>query len=226
MTYPVPTEPSLRLVTSDGDTIADSDTLQGLWTVEQYLRFTDRSNRLIEFADQRLEVLPVPTKRHQAIVKYLLFVLSALLDARGGTVFFAPLRLKIRNGNFREPDLMAALDANDPRLQDAYWLGADLVVEVVSEDDPLRDTVTKRAEYAQTGIPEYWVVNPLDETVTVLALKGFGSQYAEGGEDSDGADGPEDAQYREHGIFRRGDMVTSALIEGLVVGVDQVFDAR
>jgi Uma2 family endonuclease len=210
----------LRLVTSDGETIADSDTLQGLWTVEQYLRFTDRSNRLIEFADQRLEVLPVPTKRHQAIVKYLLFVLSAFLDVRGGTVFFAPLRLKIRNGNFREPDLMAALDANDPRLQEAYWLGADLVVEVVSEDDPLRDTVTKRAEYAQTGIPEYWIVNPLDETVTVLTLSDPGSVHAEDGGDS------EAAQYREHGVFRRGDTATSALIEGLVIRVDQVFDVR
>src|SRR5436190_21502291 len=95
--------PTLRLVTSDGDIIADSSTLQGLWTVEQYLRFTDHSNRLIEFTDKRLEVLPMPTKRHQAIVKYLLFVLSAFLDARGGTVFFAPLRLQVREGKFREP---------------------------------------------------------------------------------------------------------------------------
>jgi Uma2 family endonuclease len=197
---------TLRLVTSDGETIADSSTLQGLWTVEQYLRFTDQSNRLIEFTDRRLEVLPMPTKRHQAIVKYLLFVLSAFLDVRGGTVFFAPLRLQIREGKFREPDLMAARDANDPRLQNAYWLGADLVVEVVSEDDPQRDIITKRADYAEGGIPEYWIVNPLDETITVLTLKG--------------------KRYVEHGTFGRGDAATSALLEGLVVGADEVFDAR
>ncbi len=196
----------LRLVTSDGETIADSSTLQGLWTVEQYLRFTDRSNRLIEFTDKRLDVLPMPTKRHQAISKFLLFVLSAFLDPLGGTVFFAPLRLQIREGKFREPDLMAALDANDPRLQNAYWLGADLVVEVVSEDDPQRDTVVKRADYAEGGIPEYWIVNPLDETITVLRLDG--------------------AQYAEHGMFRRGDRATSTLMEGLVVEVNEVFDAR
>jgi Uma2 family endonuclease len=218
----VPAEPSLRLVTSDGETIADSDTLQGLWTVEQYLRFSDQSSRLIEFVDKRLEVLPVPTKRHQAIVKYLLFVLSAFLEPRGGTVFFAPLRLKIRNGNFREPDLMAALDANDPRLQEAYWLGADLVVEVVSDGDPLRDTVTKRDEYAHTGIPEYWIVNPLDETFTVLTLQESGSADS-GGEGVDATPRP---QYREHGVFHRGDMASSVLVEGLVVNVDQVFDAR
>jgi Uma2 family endonuclease len=151
-------------------------------------------------------VLPMPTKRHQAIVKYLLFVLSAFLDVRGGTVFFAPLRLQIREGKFREPDLMAARDANDPRLQNAYWLGADLVVEVVSEDDPQRDTVAKRADYAEGGIPEYWIVNPLDETITVLRLEGV--------------------QYTEHGMFQRGEKATSALLEGLAVGVNEVFDAR
>jgi hypothetical protein len=32
-------------------------------------------------------------------------------------------------------------DANDPRRQNQYWLGADLVVEIVSPDDPERDTV-------------------------------------------------------------------------------------
>ncbi|MDQ6694368.1 MAG: Uma2 family endonuclease [Chloroflexota bacterium] len=196
----------IRLVAPDGEVIGDSAALQGLWTTELYLRLTNNSNRLFEFTDGSLEVLPMPTKRHQAISKFLLFVLSAFLDPRGGTVFYSPLRLRIREGKFREPDLMAARDANDARLQNAYWLGADLVVEVVSEDDPQRDIITKRADYAEGGIPEYWIVNPLDETITVLKLEG--------------------AQYTEHGVFRRGDRARSALMEGLVVGVDGVFDAH
>lgn len=56
---------------------------------------------------------------------------------------------------------MVLRDANDLRRQDAYWTGADLAVEVVSEDDPGRDLITKRLEYAQAGIPEYWIVDPL-----------------------------------------------------------------
>lgn len=197
---------TLHLVTSDGETVGDASVLQGLWTAEQYLRLTDSNNWLIEFTDRRLEVLPMPTKRHQAIVKYLLFVLNAFIDARGGTVFFAPLRLQIREGKFREPDLLLALDANDPRLQNAYWLGADLVIEVVSEDDPERDTVAKRADYAEGQIPEYWIVNPIDETITVLHLDG--------------------EQYSEHGVFRRGEKATSKLLDGLAMDVNEVFEAR
>lgn len=197
---------TLSLVTEDGETIADSSTLQGLWTEEQYLRLTDHSNRLIEFTDKKLEVLPMPTKRHQAISKFLFFLLNAFLDPRGGTVFYSPLRLKIREGKFREPDLLAARDANDPRLQNAYWLGADLVMEIVSEDDPERDTVIKRADYAEGRVPEYWIVNPIDETITVLRLEG--------------------EQYAEHGLFRRRDKATSALLEGFIVDVSEVFEAR
>lgn len=196
----------IRLVAPDGEVIGDSAVLQGLWTTQLYLRLTDYSNRLFEFTDGSLEVLPMPTERHQAISKFLLFVLSAFLDPRGGTVFYSPLRLRIREGKFREPDLLVMLNRNDPRRQDAYWLGADVVMEIVSADNPERDIITKRADYAEGRIPEYWIINPLDETITVLRLEG--------------------AQYIEHGIFRRGDKATSALMEGLVIGVDSVFDAH
>jgi hypothetical protein len=38
---------------------------QGAWTEEQYLRLTDHTNQLVEFTDGVLEVLPMPTDRHQ-----------------------------------------------------------------------------------------------------------------------------------------------------------------
>lgn len=63
-------------------------------------------------------------------------------------------------------------DADNPRRQDVYWTGADLVVEVIGEDDPGRDLVTKRLEYAQAGIPEFWIVDPRDRTIPVLHLVG------------------------------------------------------
>jgi Uma2 family endonuclease len=131
--------------------------------------------------------------------------LLAFVQPRGGKVLYAPLRLRIREGQFREPDLLLVLDANDPRRHNRYWLGADLVVEVVSPDDPERDTRVKRVEYAEAQIPEYWIVNPMDETVTVLTLV--------------------DEAYVEHGVFRRGDQASSLLLDGFALSVDEVFDA-
>ncbi len=197
---------TLRVVNADGVTILDLDAIQGLWTAEQYLQFTNYSRWLIEFTNGKLEVLAMPTRQHQAILGFLYVALLTFLRPRGGAVFFAPLRLQIREGKFREPDLLLLRDTLDPRGQNAYWLGADLVLEVVSADDPERDTVVKRTDYAEGRIPEYWIVHPEEETITVLRL--------------------EQTEYEEHGVFRRGQTATSVLLQGFAVAVSDVLDAR
>jgi len=198
-------QPALRLTWEDDGTVLSLAPLQGHWTEAQYLLLTAQTNRLIEFTDGALEALPMPTDRHQVIVRTLFLALFAFLQPRGGTVLFAPLRLRIRSGKFREPDLLLLRDAADPRRQRDYWLGADLVIEVISPDDPERDTVTKRADYAEARVPEYWLVDPAGETITVLTLAG--------------------TAYVAHGVFRLGEQAASALLAGFSVSVDAVFDA-
>ena len=179
---------------------------QGRWGAEDYFWLTDRTNHLIEFTDGFVEVLPMPPEEHQEIVQFLFLILLAWARPRGGKVHFAPLRVRIRDNKFREPDLILLRDADDPRRGNRYWTGADLALEVVSEDTPARDLVEKVRDYAEGPIPEYWIVNPLDETITVLSLVG--------------------ARYVEHGVFRRGDLASSVVLEGLTVEVGATFDAR
>ena len=178
---------------------------QGSWSDDGYLWLTDHSNRPIEFTDGCIEELPMPTFTHQSVLLLLYDVLRAYLKPRGGVVMVAALRLRIRPGKFREPDLLLLRDRSDRRCQDRYWLGADLVVEVVSPDNPDRDLVEKRADYAEAGIPEYWIIDPRVETIRVLKLRG--------------------AAYVEQGVYRRGDTAMSALLAGFSVEVRAVFDA-
>ncbi len=198
--------PTMQLVLAGEPTAIDLRALQGLWSAAQYLGLTAQTNRLIEFTDGVLEVLPRPTRTHQAISRLLFLLLLPLMQARGGTIFYAPLRLQVRPGKYREPDLLLLLDRTDPRNQEAFWLGADLVIEIVSPDDPSRDTQTKRADYAEAGISEYWIVDPLTATITVLQLK--------------------DRDYKEYGLFRRKEWTTSALLPEFRVAVDAVLDAE
>ncbi len=178
---------------------------QGRWSEDEYLVLTDHRNRLVEFTDGFLEILPMPTDKHQAILGFLYHAFLAFLGPRGGRVRFAPLRLQIRPGKFREPDLLLLLSANDSRRQNRFWLGADLALEVVSDEKPERDLVDKRGDYAESRVPEYWIVNPQIETITVLHLRG-------------------DA-YEEAGIYRRGESATSILLAGFSVSVTEVFEA-
>jgi Uma2 family endonuclease len=178
---------------------------QGTWTEEQYLAMTDHTNRLIEFTDGRLEPLAMPTDRHQAILAFLYEAFAGFLRPRGGKVRFAPLRLQVRPGKFREPDLLLVRLATDPRRQNRFWTGADLALEVVRPDKPSRDLIDKRDDYAEGGVPEYWIVNPEDETIAILTLR--------------------DGSYVEAGTLCRGQSAASAVLEGFAVDVSDVFNA-
>ena len=68
---------------------------------------------------------------------------------------------------------------------------------------PLAEGLRVVSDYAEAGVHEYWIVNPLDETTTVLALAG--------------------GKYREHGVFRPGDRAKSALLAGFEVDVGEMF---
>ena len=198
--------PEMQLLLRGRETDIDIELLQGTWTEEQYLRLTDGTNVPLEFSDGVIEVLPMPTDNHQAVLEFLFLAFRALMQQIGGKARFSPLRIQIRPGKYREPDIMLVLDANDPRRQNRFWLGADLVVEVVSPDKPERDTEVKLQDYAEANIPEYWIVNPAEETITVLTLQG-------------------DA-YATYGVFGRGSVAASVLLEGFAVVVDDVLDAE
>ncbi|MDQ2806580.1 MAG: Uma2 family endonuclease [Chloroflexota bacterium] len=58
-------------------------------------------------------------------------------------------------------------DRNDPRRGNRLWQGADLVVEIVSPDNPERDTQVKRRDYVEHGVFRR------GDTATSVVLPGF-----------------------------------------------------
>ena len=155
--------------------------LQGEWSEHKYLSLD--TNRLVELNCGMLEVLPMPTELHQLIAQFLyrrLFGLEAGAEGVGGPLgltLVAPFRVRLPSGKFRQPDVMFMLRANRARRHNQFWEGADLVIEVVSDDDPDRDLVTKRSEYAQANISEYWIVDPRHRSVAVLTLDAGSNVY-------------------------------------------------
>ena len=178
---------------------------QGCWSDDDYLWLTDHTRRLVELTDGYLEILPMPSRGHQRILAFLYSAFHAFLGPAGGEVLFAPLRLRVRRGKFREPDLLLVRDSRDARSGERFWTGADVVVEVVSPDSPERDLVHKRDDYAEAAIPEYWIVDPGMKTVTILTLEHGG--------------------YVEHGVYDRCARASSPSLAGFGVDVGRLFDA-
>jgi Uma2 family endonuclease len=195
--HPRPPEPARRAGLGAVGTHAG----QGSWTEAAYLALNTR--RLVEFDDGCLEVLPMPDVVHQLIVWVLTSVLNELsVDGQNGLAVPSPFKLKIPNGRWREPDVSYLMPRSLGRYRREWWDYADLTVEVVSPDDPNRDYVLKRADYALAGVPEYWIIDPGAETITVLVLEG--------------------GAYRQAQRAGRGDVAQSVLLPGFRVDVTEL----
>jgi Uma2 family endonuclease len=179
---------------------------QGEWSEEEYLDLTDRESRRIEFTDGRLEFLVMPTEVHESIVRFLFLAMYEFVSKRKlGEVYFNGIRLRIRPRKVRLPDIIFLHKDHFHARHNRVWDGADLVMEVVSEDskDRARDYEEKLADYAEAMIAEYWIVDPKNQHVTVQRLDGD--------------------RYVSHGQFTRGQQATSVLLDGFVIDVRALF---
>lgn len=178
---------------------------QGCWSEQEYLRLD--AGRLVEFDNGTLEFVTMPTELHQAIAFFLCLRLRLFAEPRNlGVTYMAPLRVRVREGTYREPDVLFMLTQHRDRRTQRFWHGADLVMEIVSEDDPDRDIIHKRHDYAAAQIPEYWIVDPRDRSVTVLTLDATGDVYIDAGR------------------YTHDQIASSILLDGFTVSVREVFD--
>ena len=178
---------------------------RGEWTEADY--FALNTNRLVELVAGSIEVLPMPTELHQNVAWLLCTLLKAFVKPdEAAMALMSPFSIRLWPGHVRQPDVVYMAGRNAHRRHGNVWDGADLAVEVVSDDDPNRDLRVKRAEYAVAKIPEYWIIDPRSRTVTVLRLDGD--------------------QYAVAGTYAAGDAAASVVLPGFAVGVTEIFDAR
>ncbi|WP_028663321.1 Uma2 family endonuclease [Saccharomonospora halophila] len=121
----------------------------------------------VELREGRLIESPRPDRRHSRAVSRLVRVLDDQLPA--GVEGLREFEVLIRDRplpTVRVPDVVVTrADGPTRRLRAADVLVA---IEVVSPGSKRTDTVTETSEYAESGIPHYWVVD-LDDPVSLVA---------------------------------------------------------
>jgi Uma2 family endonuclease len=169
------------------------------WTAQAYFELD--GNYLTEYSRGTLEILPMPTIEHQDVARRIYDALRVAVP-REDRVMFAWTRLKVAEDVFREPDVLYIPASLGKWVHKQYAERAALVVEVLSESNREHDLTTKRSEYAQAGVPEYWIVDADGQRITILKLDGD--------------------HYVVHGEFSPGDRATSALLPAFAVEVTEI----
>ncbi len=148
-------------------------------TYEEFLAWADEDT-LAEWVNGEVVEYTPASRKHQNIADFLTAVLRTFVEARQlGVVLSAPFQMKLAQSG-REPDLMFVAKEHLDRLQETHLEGpADLVVEILSPESMGRDRGEKFYEYAQAGIPEYWLIDPEGEQAEFYVLKRPGRYQVE-----------------------------------------------
>lgn len=130
---------------------------------------------------------PAPSRKHQECVGELYRHFANYLEGKKCQAFIAPFEvcLLLNNQSSNEeienvvqPDVLIV--CNEKKLNDRGCKGSpDLVVEVLSPATAKKDRNEKLKLYEQAGIKEYWIVDPIHETIEVFALQNGKYGHAE-----------------------------------------------
>lgn len=155
---------------------------------------------------------PAPGRIHQEISSALHILLGSYLKREKCKIYAAPFDVRLARVSSEDqdiydivqPDLCVICDLS--KLDDRGCLGApDLIVEILSPGSTQRDLKEKYELYEAHKVREYWVIHPVEGSLLIYTLNGHGN-------------------YQASRLFTKGDMVTSGVLPGLELDLNEVFD--
>ncbi|BDI16853.1 hypothetical protein ANSO36C_26550 [Nostoc cf. commune SO-36] len=151
----------------------------GNMTLEEFFNYDDGTDALYEFEDGELLLMTAESEINRRIAMFILVCFVQL----GIPAYRLSMKTEIMTtgSRVRVPDLVVFSEELATAMEGAKRSTVMpemppplLVVEVVSPNQSSRDYRYKRSEYAARGIAEYWIVDPLQQRVTVLEwVEGF-----------------------------------------------------
>ena len=186
-------------------------------TYREFLEMTENSEKRYELIDGVVYLMASPGFRHQAVVGELYSIFRQYFEGNESCApYLSPfdvdlIRQPLKEErevteddiNVVEPDLMVLCDPEkDVNEKDRYKGTPELVVEILSPSTRSKDMVKKLDLYMESGIKEFWIIDPKLKTVRVFSFRDY--------------DLAEDAH------FGAGERAESFLYPGLSAAVDKL----
>ncbi len=115
---------------------------------------------------------PAPSSNHQRVSRKIQFQLYTQIELKKlGEVFDAPFDVELAPHDIVQPDVVVILNDRRGIITPKKCKGApNFVIEILSESNRRQDLVLKFEMYQRTKVPEYWIVDPDEQTVQQYVL--------------------------------------------------------
>lgn len=141
-------------------------------TERQFVDWSTPTAIPAEWENGEIILMTTPSVTHAELSGWLYRFLIEFVEANELGTVLLPLTVRLAEvQRRRDPDLLFIAKSRLRLLRDNHLEGPpDLAVEIVSPDSSVRDWQTKHAEYAEAGVKEYWVADPLIRRFEAYAL--------------------------------------------------------
>ncbi|MCL2063181.1 MAG: Uma2 family endonuclease [Candidatus Cloacimonetes bacterium] len=180
------------------------------YTWEDYASWdTDVSYELINGAAYALSS---PRQIHQRLLLKLAISFENFLSGKSCYLFIAPSDVKLDEKTIVQPDLFVVCDKS--KLDGQFTNGPpDLVIEIESQNTTQRDRILKYNKYLETGVPEYWIIDPVGKVIEVFVVENMENAFS----------GLTEKRYIRS-AFSDKDKVPVSVLEGCVIDMFEVFE--
>jgi len=180
------------------------------YTYADYLKW--KFEERLELFKGKVYKLSAPNTKHQEVSRNFVVSFSNQLKNKTCKVFNAPfdVRLLVKNRKkdnevktVVQPDICVICD--ESKLDEKGCCGApDLIIEILSPGNSRKEVRLKYELYEEAGIKEYWIVQPVEENISIFILNN-------------------DGKYNGATMYTSGDSIKSEAIPGLTVKVNDIF---
>ncbi|RKD24580.1 hypothetical protein BEP19_09390 [Ammoniphilus oxalaticus] len=178
------------------------------YTYADYLLWPD--NERWELIDGiAYNMTPAPSTEHQRVLLRLTRKFADYFEDHSCEVFIAPFDVRLfpdqkkQDEHVVQPDLTVVCDSNKITATGCEGV-PDFALGVLSPWTAKKDRGLKKQLYERAVIKEYWIVDPLNQTIETFLLSEQGTYEA----------GP---------CYGKGDVIDVPLFEGLVINLTAVF---
>ncbi|MYC33607.1 MAG: Uma2 family endonuclease [Chloroflexi bacterium] len=175
-------------------------------TLAEYRALNETVDGVWELVDGVLEQMPPPTFDHQNLIDFLVSMINLFQLGLPTPIGWAVSGIGVALDERRAPtpDMVYLRAERAHLIQGSFVEGIpDIVLEALSSDRG-RDLVMKRQWYAEAGVPEYWILDPANDSLTILNLSG--------------------TEYATTAFLQRGDTLTTLSIPGFSLSLESLFN--